>query len=400
MNIQPTFKGYDARPLKGFLMSSNCYGIADEMYKIGQKEGFKIYSPFGGLLKNKCDEIVPPYSKRGSLWAQDYWTIVKDRLLTLKTTDTTSSILKFFKLKFDITEKCTRETPRFRQINQDLFGMFADIARENPEDTRAFFISRKDELDKLCQKAHISGGNIFIVKDNKQETAFVGENELEKYDEEDIQAMYGTNKVIILPQMDYHLDLFIRPLDNKRVLLADDEMSVDILYKGLNKLKQDFYNTEIYNKMHNFIKLFETSILMNKRAQADEIEEILENNDFEVIRVPGRIYETDTNSIEDDFLKQYCNFINANALPNRFGDLVYITNKSNIDELLGLTPELSQIIGFSFEEEFIKSISEYIDPEHIYFIDGDNHFISKTMLTGYQGGIHCACSEIPEGVGK
>ncbi len=212
--------------------------------------------------------------------------------------------------------------------------------------------------------------------------------------------MYGTNKVIILPQMDYHLDLFIRPLDNKRVLLADDEMSVDILYKGLNKLKQDFYNTEIYNKMHNFIKLFETSILMNKRAQADEIEEILENNGFEVIRVPGRVYETDTNSIEDDFLKQYCNFINANALPNRFGDLVYITNKSNINELLGLTPELSQIIGFSFEEEFIKSISEYIDPEHIYFIDGDNHFISKTMLTGYQGGIHCACSEIPEGVGK
>ncbi len=54
-------------------MSSNCYGIADEMYKIGQKEGFKIYSPFGGLLKNKCDEIVPPYSKRGSLWAQDYF---------------------------------------------------------------------------------------------------------------------------------------------------------------------------------------------------------------------------------------------------------------------------------------------------------------------------------------
>ncbi len=30
------------------------------------------------------------------------------------------------------------ETPRFRQINQDLFGMFADIARENPEDTREF----------------------------------------------------------------------------------------------------------------------------------------------------------------------------------------------------------------------------------------------------------------------
>lgn len=400
MKIQPTFKGYDARPLKGFLMSSNCYGIADEMYKIGQREGFRIYSPYGGLFENKCDEIVPPYSQNGSLWAQDYWTIVKNKLLTLKTTDPAGSILKFFGLKFDITERCTRETPQFMQVNQDLFGLFADIARENPDDAGMIFVSKKDELDRLYQKAHIPGGNIFIVKDGKKECAFVGENEFAKYDSEDIKAMYNVDSVIILPQMDYHLDLFIRPLDNKRVLLADDDMSVEILYQGLNKLKQVFDNSEIYNNMYRFIKLFETSIRMNNRAQTDDIAEILEDNDFEVIRVPGRIYETEPNSEEDNFLQQYCNFINANAFPNRFGELVYITNKSNIDELLGLTPELSEKIGFSFEEEFVKSISDYVKPEHIYFIDGDNNFVSKIMLTGYQGGIHCACSEIPEGVGK
>ena len=48
MNIQFTqntnFKGYDARPLKGFLMSSNSWGIANEMRYIGEKEGFKVYS--------------------------------------------------------------------------------------------------------------------------------------------------------------------------------------------------------------------------------------------------------------------------------------------------------------------------------------------------------------------
>ena len=48
MKIQATsdtnFKGYDARALKGFLMSSNCQNIALEMSNIGKKEGFKIYS--------------------------------------------------------------------------------------------------------------------------------------------------------------------------------------------------------------------------------------------------------------------------------------------------------------------------------------------------------------------
>lgn len=409
MNIQPTFKGYDARPLKGFLMSSNCYGIADEMYKIGQKEGFRIYSPFGGLLENKCDEIVPPYTTNGSLWAQDYWTIVKNKLLTLKTTDPTGSILKFFGLKYDITEKCTRETPQFMKLNQDIFGLFADTARENPEDVKAAFIAKKDELNSLYQKAHIPGGNLFIVKDGKEDVIIVGKNELAKYDTEDIQEMYDVKNVIILPQMDYHLDLFIRPLDDKRVLVADDKITLDILHKGLQKFKNylntlpqdeaDIYQEE-YEKMYLAIRNFESEIQLNNRAQTDEIEQILENNGFNILRVPARIYETEYNSEEDSFLIQYCNFINANAFHNRFGELVYITNKSNIDERLGLTPDLSDRIGFSFEKEFVNSISDYINPEHIYFIDGEKNFISKTMLTGYQGGIHCACSEIPEGVGR
>lgn len=396
---QNTFKGYDARPLKGFLMSCNCYGIADEMYKIGQKEGFKIYSPFGGFLKNKCDVTVPSYSESGSLWAQDYWTVVKDKLLTLKPDEKAQSILKFFNLKFDFTQKCTRETPDYKEINKDLFSLFAEVARTNPDNVREVFIEKKDKLEELYHKAHISGGNIFIVKDGKKDCVFVGKNELKKYDDVDIQAMYCAEDVIVLPQMDYHLDLFIRPLDKKRVLLADDKMAYNILCNGLNKLidsidptSEDYEKIDkAYHTMLDAIKNFRTSILENKYPQTDEIEEILEDNGFDVIRVPGRIYEKEKNN----FLKQYCNFINANAFLNDHKELVYITNKSDINEHLGLTPELSEKIGFDFEQEFVKSISKYVKPEHVYFVDGDKHFISRIMLTGYQGGIHCACSEIP-----
>ena len=58
MNIQSisqtNFKGYDARPLKGFFMSSNCRGIAEEMREIGQREGFRIFSTVSdGVIKRE-----------------------------------------------------------------------------------------------------------------------------------------------------------------------------------------------------------------------------------------------------------------------------------------------------------------------------------------------------------
>ena len=66
--------------------------------------------------------------------------------------------------------------------------------------------------------------------------------------------------------------------------------------------------------------------------------------------------------------------------------------------MLGLTDEISQKIGFSFEKSFINSISKYVKPNKIYFIKGDNNFVADEMLTIYQGGIHCACTEIPRGL--
>ena len=82
MNIQSissnNFKGYDARPLKGFLMSGNPYGIAREMKNIGKKEGFKVYSLLNDI---ECAEgLMHIGYSTDKLWAQDMWTIVKNKL--------------------------------------------------------------------------------------------------------------------------------------------------------------------------------------------------------------------------------------------------------------------------------------------------------------------------------
>ena len=119
---------------------------------------------------------------------------------------------------------------------------------------------------------------------------------------------------------------------------------------------------------------------------------------FKPILVPARFYNVTGEKEEEQSLQHICNYINANVYKNKKNELVYITNKSNIDSMLGLTDEISQKIGFSFEKSFINSISKYVKPNKIYFIKGDNNFVADEMLTIYQGGIHCASTEIPRGL--
>ena len=88
--------------------------------------------------------------------------------------------------------------------------------------------------------------------------------------------------------------------------------------------------------------------------------------------------------------------MNANVCKNKDGELVYITNKANVEFRLGVPKDLAEKIGFSFEEEFKKYLAPYVKPEHVYFVRGKNDFIVNELLFDYQGGIHCMCSEIPE----
>ncbi|MCM1338822.1 MAG: hypothetical protein NC191_04040 [Muribaculaceae bacterium] len=365
MNIQPTnqytFKGYDARALHGFLMSSNIHGIADEMFKIGEKEGFKIFSPYGNRFGEKCTECLPPKSKIAFwVWAQDYWTILKDNLIARDFDKTARSIHDYFKLKFN---------PLQSKIRKNI---------ENMDD---------DFIDEYLFNTHIPGGNIFITKNGKRDEILIGQDELKKFSIQEIKKMYGVKKVITLPQMDFHIDMFIRPLDKKRILLADDNMSLDILNEISKKLPN---RPKLRQRIERYATIFENMKARNKLPQTDEIEKILKENNYEVIRVPGRIYTTlNTN------LMHHLNFMNANVLINNDGELVYITNKSQMNEILGLSKKIISEIGGSFEEYFTKIISKYVSPKHIYFVSGNRNYLPKKLLPDFNGGIHCACAEIP-----
>ena len=420
MDIQPirqvNFKGYDARPLKGFIMSSNNRGIADAMQKIGLKEGFEIYTAviyenlFKGISNNRNIKTYP--------WAQDYWTIFKNKLLVNEYNKTTESIREFFGLKEDFTERITLNNCRkiLKEKIKENNIRYKRAEKENDEEKIGKYYWEGIKLGEEYEhpKFHIPGGNIFIVKgDNKKDEIIIGKKSLDIYDIDEIKGMYETEKVTVLPRMDFHLDLFIRPLDNKRILLTDDNMTLEVLKNNLQKIKdytlalpyratkKQYELERIIMNYQEAIDSFDKHKTSNRLAQADEVESILKENGYEVIRVPGRIYKTGHYLASDEqLLKHDCNYMNANVLINKDGELVYIPNSSNFDSELGITPELAKEIGCSFEEAFIKSTSPYVKREHIYFVKGDDNYVETTLLKEFGGGIHCACAEIPNDLGN
>lgn len=415
MNIKPlsqdSFKGYDARPIKGFLMSSNSHSIAEHMAKIGEKEGFKIF-----MVKGSKVEANPNFKEilfNPELWAQDYWTILKDKLLAKEYNKTFYIIRDAFNLCMDFTEKICHETDKIKHLRQNLWDLFDEMrepkglkGRDLIETAKDFKVT-KNNLESCIKRAHIDGGNVFIVKgDDNQEEVIIGEDELKNFDLEEIQAFFEVDKVTVLPQMDYHLDLFIRPLDNKRILLTDDEISLNLLQAQLEHLEDFMINfseenrtkfIQIKNNLERQIAKFTEAIEKNPYAKAGEVEKILKEKGFEVFRVPGRIYEILQSGHNAPQLKQLCNYINANTFKKNNGELVYITNYSDFDEKI-MGYDLKEMIGLNFQQAFISYLRPFVNEESIYFINGEDNFISETMLPKLQGGIHCVCAEIPDGI--
>ena len=424
MNIHKTsqiyFKGYDARPLKGFFMSSNCRGVAEEMRAIGRKEGFKIFSTMGDSFSQICVDNIPKYELSVSgLWAQDYWTFVKDKLFSFENNKMTQAILDYFNLKPDFTQQIDRKSSSTQQLQQELANAQKELKESQSlyKENKTLIFEKMRKIDEINnqilekhRECHIAGGNLFIAKNKKgKEFIIVGENDTRKYLPEEIRLMYGIDNVIVLPQMDYHLDLFIRPLNNGKVLVADDKMSMKVLTEGLGKFKSYILSlpvserktySKLFVKYYKELEKFYNNIRDNTFVQANSVAKILEEKNFEVVRVPARIYEFCEVVNDEDFLRHKCNYLNANVLINDEGKLVYITNKSNVDNDFGISPEVAQKIGFSFEKSFIDSISPYVEKEHFYFIKGEDDFVANEMLKEFQGGIHCACAEIPKNIGE
>ena len=308
----PNFKGYDALPLKALhIEESTSAGIMDELKEIAQQENFE--------LRQGLD-----YYR----WTQDLKMIVeKDKKPFLIVNDRVEdTYLEEMKIKYGISGK-------------------------------------KNEFIA-------TGGNTFIGKfPNGEKWMMVGYDELATKSYKYLSQEYGIKEenIIPIPQQNYHLDMFMRPIGYPYVLVNNPELVREKI-KELNKdgkydeLEQAFLKKEQERQME--YSSYKKTIKALKKAG------------FEPIEVAG-------------VFGSGINFMNAIVNQHSNGKMTYITNGTM--SLNGKKNIFQEI----FEQELRQKAP---DIEKVYFINGaldsDSNFLMNE-LERFDGGLHCMTTEEP-----
>ena len=364
MKIDRTnFTGIDARPLKSVILrdisaDKRFEKLIKELTIIGQKNGFDVFVQ--DAKKIVCgqnynhQESIPLPNKHPYPWSQDNLTFTP-----------TGQLLG---------------TATICDLNKDI----AKLTNRN--------------LKKIRQ--HYAGGNLYFIKDNDGDSLIIGKNELPAEMGNFAKKYFNIKHIYPISQPDFHIDLGIRPLNNKVVLVNDENLTLVLICQAMEKAKafaikyKDSAMSRVYQSLAMIKEVFAEKMTANVYKDRHKITKELMEYDFKVVRVPSNVYYApplQKSSKENSYL---ANYMNAIVHVNNEGDLVYITNKSSLDEIAEITPEVELKIGFSFKKMFTDALKGLIKEENIHFVDG-NGYISNTLELS-NGGIHCLCAEVPK----
>lgn len=310
---QISFKGYDACPIKNVYIDRSKFSpFYREMRNISSLENFELVD-------------VPDVTK----WSQDNKTVVN------------KNGIKFL------------------------------IHGENIcLDTKNFF--KKHGITPCLSHYFATGGNCFIGKNsNKDSWLLVGWDSCKRKDNKpEIAKAYGIDEknVYVLPQQDFHLDMFLRPVGYPYVLVNDPALVIENL-KKLDDGSDEVRNLIDYHE--NYSK--------QKPKDCDETVRYLERYGFKPIRIAGEY-------------SGGINFMNAIVNIHDDGTMSYITNSSETN-----SSDLYCRIQEMFEQDLRERLPNI---GKIYFIKGkyDLNCIDNVMIgtLRYQkGGIHCMVQEEP-----
>lgn len=311
------FKGYDALPLRAihYEKSSFTDTFDDEMRSIAQKEGFEIKS-----TKGSCK------------WLQDNVTFIEQDKKPFMLTRDSSAVDNFV-------------------INSKKYG-----------------ISQAYSLN------YAIGGNSFIGKTSSGERwMLVGEDEINRIGKHAIAKTYDVKikNIYAIPQQNYHLDMFLRPIGYPFVLIDNP-----ILVK--KKLSQMKHNGDISGliTLQKDYQDYEDSRQRNYASHSKVIK-ALKKAGFIPIEIAG-VYGRNIN------------FMNAIVNKRPSGAISYITNSSVCESSF-----ISKI-----EEEFKADLMKKVPYcNRVYFVsgpieeNGENYLMYQ--LGTFGGGLHCMTSEEP-----
>ena len=263
-NSTNSFKGCDARDLKGLICTDkNAIGNLPE---IVQPLGIDIYYPNPTKLSQRRN-YETLLKKNQVMWAQDYLTVLRG---------------KHHILFYD----------RTRNFLSNFLNPFAKELEE------------KQGFMPIKLRSHLRGGNFFVCLKDGKRILLINEGK-NIYSEEDFKTFYGVAEVISLPSIDYHLDLFLRPLDNGNILVSDINKTREGLLYGQKYLKEflSSHNLKEEQKsaIENIIKNISNELVFLEATQEyddhkrnpqnlEKAINILKGKGFNPIRVPAAYY--------------------------------------------------------------------------------------------------------------
>ena len=195
-NNTQNFTGYDARKLRGlFISDKRC---AEQIKKFANVLEVDIYTPSIASKSIRKDYAEVTNSNQ-FIWAQDYVTVMDTRAIL-----------------FDSTREHIK-----RVLRASTDGL-----------------SKVLKLPTIKSEPHLRGGNFFVCDVNGIKKLIVGDNRANIYPQDLFKKIFGVDEICPIPRLDWHIDLFIRPLDNGNVLVADYNATQKGLNDGLETLRK------------------------------------------------------------------------------------------------------------------------------------------------------------------
>ena len=411
-NINNTnFTGYSARQLKGFFVVDKNMPACKELMKLTPQTGLEIFTPQIASKSVRKDYASASATKQ-LMWGQDY-----------------------------ITFLCSKVS--MFEGNRDFLKRIMN-ATANGTKTLGYTPFKPTD--------HLRGGNFFVTNNNELLLHEARAN----YSQDELKKVFGVTAVHIIPKLDYHLDLFIRPLRDDIVLVADENSTEEMLKFGLNKLVEYKANHSLsdeelkqYAKAEKSFKNIIDAMKVTQEyspykpiEKTEEVIKTLENAGYKAIRVPSNYYLLENHQNKEVLKEQIKKFNNhldfLNTLKRNLDEEKQHLFQGFIDLTIENANKKKDFIGNEFVNQYLNNFTNAIVTEkngelvyitnasllddeleltkkminqigfstQQYFIDSikefvkpeNIHFISKETtkeLFKYLGGIHCTGSEIP-----
>jgi len=386
--MRVSFKGHDACPIKNIYIATRYnpnahdFHINNELRNIAGQEGFKI------------KEF--PQGHHPMEWSQDVLTINRKNSLIFINNSPWQNLAMEFGQRFGFKTRPADASFECGNVflgkkpDGEQFVLVGDQTMMSPDDMLKELnkIHGGDLRKMFAMVAQFHGGNkeaIYNVVRQKVPAEVLKQKAVKAFRIE-------SENVYVVPQTNYHLDTFIRPVGYPYVLVNDPEFALKNLEELAGELSQDPLRSEA--DFQYLLRLHESTKREAKRLRekygnsADDVVKYLEAQDFKPIRI-GAVYgegKGETNCCD-------INFINAFVHKRPDGQLAYITNgttQNNVDRRL--------------EEMFKKQLGEKAPcgVAKVHFVRGAHNFDNSGLnsishyLINAGAGIHCEGIEEPD----